>query len=601
MSPKNISIFSVIQSVFPLLWTAKHEKNYLSLRLRLIISLTLVIITICLNLLLPWAFKNIVQTLSVCSTFPLVLLGIGLYGGIYLLHNSFWIVQEMIVLPVIFSAAKKLHLKTYTHLQNLSLSYHMRRKSGWLGNVLSRINHSTYRLVLLTIFYFTALTVEITATAGVLWYTYSWYYALTVLGIISAYVLILIHMSQKYNQAQETANNADNAVSGKTLDNLINYQTIKFFSNESFEQEQLNRVLDQRFIKSTQKEFVMLKMFLCHGLLTAFGVVILTTIVALDVVNGQKNVGDFILVNGYLIQLTAPLTWLGMVIGEIAESINNLRQVLTISEEKPDIIDASTAKDLVITKGHVRFKDVEFAYNPKRKILKGISFEIIPGQTLAIVGATGAGKSTLSQLLYRFYDLNAGEITIDGQNITNVTQQSLRRAIGIVPQDTSLFNETILYNIRYGNLDCSEEDIVKAAQAAGIHDFIMTLPDAYLTEVGERGLKLSGGEKQRIAIARCLLKKPKILIFDEATSALDTKTERAIQENLKSLSTNITTLIIAHRLSTIVDADQIIVLDKGTILEQGTHETLLLKQGKYTHLWQQQTGEKSSFNIKPAA
>lgn len=581
--------WTVLREVFSKLWIPKTEPHFLSLRVRFVLGLTLNVLSVTLILLLPQGLKSLIGILSApVPVYGWIVGGVAFYSFLYFFHNLFWSLQEVIFGPVVFAVAKKLQYDTFNHLHALSLRFHLERKAGALSNILSHINRGLYRMVMVLIFYIFPMAVEIIATAFILAFTFKAKYGWIVFGMSAVYALISFLLTRYYGIVQEFANRADNEVSGLSLDSFLNYSTVKYFNNLDFEQDRLKKSLNLRMQANVRKERTLLFMFTAHGIVTAIALACIIWFASRDVYFGLATIGDLVLINAYLLQIVQPLSWVGVTMGEVSEIMNNLKQVYDLHQEGPEVLEKKGVKPLEIKEASIEFQNVCFSYEEKRPILQNVSFKVNSGETVAIVGSTGSGKSTLSHLLYRFYDLTEGRILISGQDIVEGTLESLRQAIGIVPQEAILFNDTIFFNIRYGKRHASEQEVFEAAKLAGLHDFIEQLPLGYQTSVGERGLKISGGEKQRLAIARCLLKKPKIYIFDEATSALDTQTERKIQENISQISKKTTALIIAHRLSTIVEADRIIVLEKGVIVEEGTHQELLQNGKTYALLWQQQ-------------
>jgi len=425
-----------------------------------------------------------------------------------------------------------------------------------------------------------------------MWYLYDWRYAFTTFVIIQLYVLFTILFTEWRTRIQRQLNEVDNQSSSRSVDALLNYETVKYFNNEDLEIQRFDNLSRQYEKLAVKSKSAMALLNFGQGIIIAFGLTAIMILAAQDVASHYLTVGDFVLVNTYLFQAFLPLGFLGFAYKESKQALVDMEEMFSLLDQQPEITDKPKAKNYVFKGGKVEFKNVSFFYHPDREILKDISFQVEPGKTLALVGESGAGKSTIARLLFRFYDVTSGQILLDGQNIRDMTQKSLRQDIGIVPQDTVLFNDTIHYNIAYGQPESGMKEIEKAAESAQIHKFIQKLPEGYESLVGERGLKLSGGEKQRVAIARALIKSPHIFIFDEATSSLDTRTEKEIQKCLKAISSHHTTLIIAHRLSTIVHADEIILLSDGVIMERGTHRGLLLQKGLYAEMWQRQQVEE---------
>jgi ATP-binding cassette, subfamily B, heavy metal transporter len=432
---------------------------------------------------------------------------------------------------------------------------------------------------------------EITLVCAILWRLYDWEFAALTFATIALYIAFTVAVTDWRVVFRREMNEKNSDASSKSVDSLLNFETVKYFANEAHEAERYDRALAGYERAAVKNQTTLAGLNIGQGVIISVGLVAVMLLAARGVGRGRMTVGDFVLVNAYLIQLYTPLNFLGMVYRNIQQSLTDIEQMIVLTDIRPEIEDAPRAPALAAGRGEVRFCDVGFGYDPRRPILCGIDFTIPPGKTLAIVGPSGAGKSTIARLLFRFWDVEAGAIEIDGQDIRAVSQESLRRAIGVVPQDTVLFNDTIFYNIAYGRPGASREEVAAAARLARIGDFVKSLPEGYDTVVGERGLKLSGGEKQRVAIARVILKAPQILVFDEATSALDTKTERAIQASLAEVSKKRTTLVIAHRLSTIVEADEILVIEEGRIVERGRHAQLLGRRGVYAAMWERQEAE----------
>jgi len=571
--------------LLPYLW----PRDSFELRLRVVVALTLLAAAKAVNITVPFLYKHAVDTLSgklgpVVVPVTLILA----YGIARVCAQGFNELRDAVFAKVEQRAIRRLALSTFRHLHALSLRFHLDRRTGGLARSVSRGTQAVDFLLTFILFNIVPTLIEILVVCAILWRLYDWAFAAVTLATIVVYIAFTFAVTDWRVRFRQEMNARDSEANTSAVDSLINYETVKYFANEGHEAGRYDRAL-QAYEKAAVKSGTTLAALnIGQGVIIAGGLIGVMLLAAQGVAAGRMTVGDFVLVNAYLIQLYLPLNFLGMVYRNIKQSLVDLEQMLALLKVAPEIVDRPGAPPLVVERGAVAFHHVDFRYDPRRAILADIDFAIPPGHRLAIVGPSGAGKSTLARLVFRFYDIDAGAIEVDGQDIRAVTQDSLRRAIGVVPQDTVLFNDTILYNIAYGRPGASRADIEEAARLARIHDFVTALPDGYDTMVGERGLKLSGGEKQRVAIARVILKAPAILVFDEATSALDTKTEREIQASLAEIAAGRTTLIIAHRLSTIVDADQILVLDQGRIVERGDHRALLARGGVYAAMWARQ-------------
>jgi len=475
----------------------------------------------------------------------------------------------------------------FKHLHALSLQFHLDRQTGALAKYIDRGTKGIDFLLRYVLFNVVPTFFEIFLVSGILFYLYGPWYAIITLTTISLYSYLTFQITEWRNEFRKRMNQADNDISTKMIDSLLNYETVKYFNNEKFEFNRLDESLENYELAANQSRHSLSLLNVAQTFIIMLGITIMLVMSAYAIKNGDIDVGGFVVINAYMFQLYQPLNWLGSVYREIRQALTDMENMFSLLEVSTTSEDS--LKDIPQSNvAEIRFENVSFDYDVRRTIIKDISFNVPNGKKVAIVGPTGAGKSTISRLLFKFYDPKAGGIYINNININKISQKSLRQIIGVVPQDAVLFNDTIYYNIAYGNTEATKEEVISAAQNADIHDFISTLPDGYETIVGERGLKLSGGEKQRVAIARTILKNPKIFFFDEATSALDTSTEKEIQKNLENVSKDKTTLIIAHRLSTAANADNIIVLDQGVIIEQGTHESLLLEKGKYFEMWGKQ-------------
>ncbi|MDD2546560.1 MAG: ABC transporter ATP-binding protein/permease [Burkholderiaceae bacterium] len=551
------------------------------------------------NVGVPVLLKNLVDAMALQPGSPATLLAVpvGLllaYGGLRLSTSLFTELREIVFSKATQGAARSIALQTFEHLHALSLRFHLERQTGGMTRDIERGVRGIESLISFSLFNIVATLIEVLLVLTVLAVQFDVWFAWITLIALACYITYTVLVTEWRTQFRRQANEFDSVAHTKAVDSLLNYETVKYFNNEAFEAQRYDESL-QRLRQARLKSQTTLSLLNAgQQLIIAVGLVAMLWRATQGVVDGRMTLGDLVMVNAFMIQLYIPLNFLGVIYREIKQSLTDLDKMFTLMDKEREVADAPGAQPLVAPQAPaVRFEAVHFAYDPARPILRGISFEIPAGKTVAVVGPSGSGKSTLARLLFRFYDIQQGRITLGGQDLRSVTQASVRRAIGIVPQDTVLFNDTVEYNIAYGRPGASRAEVEAAAQAARIHDFIASTPQGYATMVGERGLKLSGGEKQRVAIARTLLKNPPILIFDEATSALDSANERAIQAELQSAAQNKTTLLIAHRLSTVVDAHEILVMEAGTILERGTHPQLLAAQGRYAQMWalQQSGGE----------
>ncbi|WP_420550041.1 ABCB family ABC transporter ATP-binding protein/permease [Curvivirga sp.] len=578
--------WNTLKALLPYLW----PKNAGDIRLRVVMALICLMGAKAANVIVPIFYGKAVDALTVTEhalvTVPIYLL-LG-YGLARLMTVVFQELREAFFAKVSQRAIRQVALTIFKHLHGLSLRFHLERQTGGLSRIIERGVKGIEFLLNFTLFNILPTLVEIFLVCGILWGLFDFYFALVTFVTIVSYIAFTMWVTEWRLKYRRQMNDKDTEANTKAIDSLINYETVKYFGNEAHEAARYDLAM-QGYEKAAVRSVTSLSAVnIGQGAIIAIGLVALMAMAGYGVENGDMTVGDFVLVNTYLIQLYLPLNFLGFVYRQIRQSLTDMEDMFTLMDVSQEIADAPNAKPLAISSGCLSFKDVSFGYDARRPILKNVSFDIGAGKTLAIVGPSGAGKSTISRLMYRFYDSQSGHIQIDGQDIKDVQQSTLRGAIGIVPQDTVLFNDTVLYNIRYGRPDATIEEVKEAAKLARIHDFIEALPDGYDSMVGERGLKLSGGEKQRVAIARTILKAPDILLFDEATSALDTATEREIQKSLRQVSEGRTTLVIAHRLSTVVDADEIIVLKAGEIAEKGKHEDLLALDGIYAEMWARQ-------------
>lgn len=542
------------------------------------------------NVGIPLVLKQIVDVFGEGNTAVLILpvwLLLG-YGLLRLSSSMFNELRDVIFARVRFNAMRMLSRRVLEHLHGLALRYHLERRTGAVSRDLERGTRSVSSILNYMAFSILPLLVEFSLVAIILLSMYDPIFTLATFGAVAVYIAFTFMVTEWRMEFRHSMNRLESEANAQAFDSLINYETVKYFGNEKLELERFDSTLNEWEECAVKSQGSMSMLNFGQGAIVAVGVTIIMFLAADGVVSGEMSVGDLVMVNAFMLQLFIPLNFLGMVYRQVKYSLADMDLVFKLLELESEIQDRSDAKELVLNGGEIRFNRVDFAYQDDRQILHQVNFTVCPGEKLAIVGRSGAGKSTLSRLLFRFYDVTSGCVEIDGQDVRSLTQESLRAAIGIVPQDTVLFNESIYYNLRYGRPDASMDEIKQAAVMAHIDAFIDSLPQGYDTVVGERGLKLSGGEKQRVAIARAILKRPRIMVFDEATSSLDSATEQAIQETLKDVAQNHTTLVIAHRLSTVVDADRILVMDAGKIVEQGTHQELLQQGGRYFSMWQLQ-------------
>lgn len=571
------------------LWPAKRW----DLKGRVIAAILFLVLAKVLNIWVPFFLKYSIDSLSLPA--PELAIPIGLivaYGLARVGVQAFGELRDLIFVKVAQNAQRTVGLETFKHLHSLSLNFHLSRQTGGLSRVIERGTRGIQFVLHFMTFNIVPTLLELILVTGVLFFKFDIYFAAVTLVTIVLYVALTLAVTEWRTKFRQRMNKEESQANTNAIDSLLNFETVKYFGNEEHEYRQFDASLARYETAAVQSQNSLTLLNLTQGVIIGVGLMVLMYLAAKGVVDKTMTIGDFIMVNTFLIQLYLPLNFLGFVYREIKQSLIDMDKMFELLDVEPDIIENKNAVELNVNHGEVVFDQVVFGYSDKREILHGISFTVKAGKTTAIVGPSGAGKSTISRLLFRFYDIQIGKILIDGQNIKDVTQKSLRSNIGVVPQDTVLFNNNVGYNIGYGKSGATEDEIIQAAKMAKIHDFIISLADGYRTEVGERGLKLSGGEKQRVAIARTMLKNPKILLFDEATSALDSHTEKSIQASLREVSRNRTTLVIAHRLSTIVDADEILVLSDGNIIERGLHRDLLAKNGEYASMWKKQQQEE---------
>jgi ATP-binding cassette subfamily B protein len=590
------ALLRTVIHLWPYIWPSERR----DLKLRVLGALVLLLAAKFATIAVPFTFKWATDALAGKGSAPAeasdwlmwaaavpIVMTIA-YGGMRILMAVLTQVRDGLFAEVAMNAVRRLAFRTFVHMHELSLRFHLERKTGGLTRVLERGRNGIETIVRMVILQLSPTIIELALIVGVLMWQFDWRYVAVILVTVVVYMVYTYLATEWRIGIRRKMNDSDTDANVKAIDSLLNYETVKYFSAEAREAERYDRAM-ARYEDASVKAYTSLAVLNAgQAIIFTVGLAAAMVMCAFEIKAGTKTIGDFVLINSMMIQLYQPLNFMGMVYREIKQAVIDIETMFSILSRQPEVQDVPGAQPLKVTSGTVRFENVMFAYEPQRRILKGISFEVPAGKTVAVVGPSGAGKSTISRLLFRFYDLMGGRILIDGQDISKVEQTSLREAIGMVPQDTVLFNDTIRYNIRYGRWEATDAEVEEAAGLAQIDRFIRMAPKGYETEVGERGLKLSGGEKQRVAIARTILKAPPILVLDEATSALDSHTEREIQDALERVSQGRTTLVIAHRLSTIVGADEIIVLDQGEIVERGTHYALLAKNGLYASMWNRQ-------------
>ena len=582
---KYIKTFKLL---LPYLWPKKRKDLRIRVSFAVVALVLAKIASVSTPLVLGSAVNSLTELSSGINLFMLVPIALVVgYGVTRVIAFTFVEIRDALFSKVSQHSIRQISLTMFQHLHNLSLQFHLNRQTGALAKYIDRGTKGIDFLLRYVLFNIAPTFFEVFLVSGILFYLYGPWYAVVTLVTIGLYSFLTFKITEWRNVFRKRMNQADNDVSTKMIDSLLNFETVKYFNNEAFEANRLDQSLEEYELAANQSRHSLSLLNIAQTFIIMLGITIMLVMSVYGIKSGEINIGGFVVINAYMLQLYQPLNWLGSVYREIRQALTDMENMFSLLEVAPttndDLDDIPQSND-----AEIRFENISFDYDIRRTIIKNISFTVPNGKKVAIVGPTGAGKSTISRLLFKFYDPKEGNIFINNTNVNKISQNSLRKIIGVVPQDTVLFNDTIYYNIAYGNTGATKEEVISAAQNADLHDFITILPDGYETIVGERGLKLSGGEKQRVAIARTILKNPKIFFFDEATSALDTSTEKEIQKNLENVSKGKTTLIIAHRLSTAANADNIIVLDQGAIIEQGTHESLLLEKGKYFEMWGKQ-------------
>ena len=582
----NRNDWGTIRSLLPYLWEFKK---------RVLLALVLLVMAKLASVAVPLLLKEVVDALDQPQDMLVlpVLFVVG-YGVLRLCSTLFGEIRDAIFAKVTQRAIRRVAIQVFGHLHALSLRFHLERQTGGVSRDIERGSRGISFLLNFMLFNILPTLLEIGLVAIILLSNYDIWFSIIIFSTLVAYIALTLVVTERRMIFRRTMNDMDSKANTRAIDSLLNYETVKYFGNESWEAERYDEHLKNWETAAVRNQTSLAALNAGQSGIIAIGVTLLMLLASDGVVKGSMSLGDLVLVNAFMLQLYMPLHFLGFVYREIKHSLADMEKMFALLTEREEIKDKSDALDLVQGDASVRFENVNFSYESNRQILFNMSFDIPAGHNIAVVGHSGSGKSTISRLLFRFYEVTSGRILVNDQDISNITQKSLRATVGIVPQDTVLFNESIYYNIAYGRPEASCEEVFQAAKSAHIHDFIESLPEKYKTKVGERGLKLSGGEKQRVAIARAILKGPKILIFDEATSALDSRSEKAIQGELKRIAANRTTLTIAHRLSTIADADQILVMDKGRIIERGSHQELLAARGFYFHMWELQQQEEQS-------
>ena len=586
------SMISTLANLWPYMWPAGRS----DLKMRVVWATVFLVVAKLILVLVPyffkWATDALTGELQPAQWVPAVLAGpvmlVLAYNLVRIVQLGFNQLRDALFARVGQHAVRQLGYRTFVHMHELSLRFHLERRTGGLSRIIERGVKGIETIVRFTILNTVPTILEFALTAIIFWVVYGWVYVVIIAATVWLYTWFTVKASDWRISIRREMNDSDTDANTKAIDSLLNYETVKYFSNEKMEATRFDRSMARYEDAATRTWTSLGWLNFGQGVIFGVGMAAVMALSAWEVTRGTHTIGDFVFVNAMLMQLSIPLNFIGFIYREIRQALTDIEQMFDLLDVKAEVVDKETAVPLAVREGTVTFDNVHFAYDANRPILKGVSFEVPAGKTVAIVGPSGAGKSTISRLLFRFYDVQSGSIRIDGQDVRDVTQESLREAIGMVPQDTVLFNDTIMYNIRYGRTSASDEDVARAADLAQIGDFIERLPDGFRTMVGERGLKLSGGEKQRVAIARTILKAPPILMLDEATSALDTQTEQEIQAALDIVSQGRTTLVIAHRLSTVIAADEIIVLQDGQIAERGRHSDLLAARGLYAAMWDRQ-------------
>ena len=594
-SETSASGWATIRRVAPYMWPEGEN----GIKARVVIAMAMLLLAKLIAVGTPLLYKAAVDNLVPADAGAGWFMGAGAvgltvaYGVARLMTNGFQQLRDAVFAVVGQRALRQLALETFTHIHRLSLSYHLTRKTGGLSRVIERGVKGVDFLLRFLLFSIGPLVLELLMIAGVMLVLFDVWYVAVIVVTIALYVWFTFRVTEMRVKIRREMNDQDNDANQKAIDSLLNFETVKYFSAEDREAKRYDGAMEGYQTAALKTAYSLAFLNFGQSALITTGLVVVMVLAAIGVQNGALTVGDFVVVNAYMVQITMPLNFLGTVYREIRQALVDMGQMFGLLGQAPDVVEKPGAKPLVLRGGAVRLENVEFAYDPLRPILKGVSLDVQAGHKVALVGTSGSGKSTIGRLLFRFYDVSGGALTIDGQDVRDITMKSLHSAIGVVPQDTVLFNDSIYYNIAYGKDHATKDEVETAAKAARIHDFILALPEGYDTPVGERGLKLSGGEKQRVGIARTLLKDPAILLLDEATSALDTQTEQNIQESLSLMGQGRTVITIAHRLSTVVDADRIVVLEAGEIVEEGTHEDLLKREGRYAKMWARQAHERA--------